>query len=158
MTQTTFQSAQSQSTSSGIIWTISRIAERDGVTKQAVSKNVHRMLGRGLFVERNARGEIRGVDVVEYNRLLGRVFDATLSSTEGFEFYRIARAIEPIIERLPLHAAEIAEAAARGGEAGARVLLKALAFDLQSDLTGALRKVIDFRSNLPGGKAEAGGE
>jgi hypothetical protein len=131
-------------------WSITKIAERDGVSRQVVSKNVQRLIGRGLPVERNASGRVAAVDVVEYYRLLGRSFDpAELDSQRNKADNRRGRAMRDaervttrLIDRLPSHARENAAAVARDGEAGAAVALKALAFDLRKDVVEALRETV----------------
>jgi hypothetical protein len=55
-----------------VMWTVSQIAERDGVSKQAVSKKVGELVASGLTVERAPNGNVRTVNVVEYDRLRGR--------------------------------------------------------------------------------------
>lgn len=122
------------------MWPIVRIAEREGVTKQAVSKKIPHLLSMGLPVERNARGAVVGVDAGEYFRLVGKAFDLTVPSDcaakpgnapDNPAFVALAQ----LIDRLPTHAREIADAVARHGELGAAVLLKALAFDLHTQLS-----------------------
>ena len=55
------------------MWTIQKISKRDGISKQATSKNVRSLARRGLlFVERNRRGNVIAVDVAAYDRLMGR--------------------------------------------------------------------------------------
>lgn len=59
-----------------VMWTIQQIAERDGVSKQAVSKQVARLVERhGLAVERDAQGRVAAVNVAEYDHLRGRFGD-----------------------------------------------------------------------------------
>jgi DNA-binding transcriptional ArsR family regulator len=141
------------------LWSVSKIAERDGVSKQAVSKNVRRLLERGLVVERNTRGEISGVDVTGYFRLLGRNFD--FSELQGdtaarHSIYAASEALALIIDRLPLHARGMAEAVEKDGEAGAAVLLKALAFDLRREVTEAWRRHLTPAYSPTGGGRNAG--
>lgn len=51
-----------------VMWTIQQIADRDGVSKQAVSKQVARLVERhNLMVERDAQGRVLAVNVVEYD-------------------------------------------------------------------------------------------
>lgn len=58
------------------MWPIGRIAERDGVTKQAISKQVKRLVGQhALVVERDRQGRIAAVNVAEYDHLRGRFGD-----------------------------------------------------------------------------------
>lgn len=58
------------------MWAIGRIAERDGVTKQAVSKHVKRLVEQhALSVERDGQGRIAAVNVAEYDHLRGRFGD-----------------------------------------------------------------------------------
>lgn len=59
-----------------VMWSISQIASRDGVSKQAVSKRVRDLAGRhGLAVERSPQGAIVAVNVAEYDHLRGRFDD-----------------------------------------------------------------------------------
>jgi DNA-binding transcriptional ArsR family regulator len=145
------------STAEAVMWTISQIAERDDVSKQAVSKNVQRLVrDRGLRVDRNGRGEVSGVDVAEYYRLRRADFDRSelppvdsagvvVAFAAVKEAMREARvATECLIDRLPLCAGEMAAAVmeSRGErpEAAAAVQLKALAFDLRREIDEVLRK------------------
>lgn len=58
------------------MWTVSRIAERSGISKQAVSKRVRDLAERhGLLVERNFQGAIKAVNVVQYDLLRERYGD-----------------------------------------------------------------------------------
>jgi hypothetical protein len=60
------------------MWTIGRIAERDGVSKQAVSKKVQALAANhGLEITRDARGRISAVNVAGYDHLRERFGDAT---------------------------------------------------------------------------------
>jgi DNA-binding transcriptional ArsR family regulator len=59
-----------------VMWSIQQIAERDGVSKQAVSKQVARLVERhGLNVERDSQGRVTAVNVAEYDHLRGRFGD-----------------------------------------------------------------------------------
>jgi hypothetical protein len=59
-----------------VMWTVSAVAERDSVSKQAVSKKVRELAGcHGLSVEKNARGYIVRLNVAEYDHLRGRFGD-----------------------------------------------------------------------------------
>jgi len=69
----------------GTLWPISKIARRDGISKQAVSKNVRAFLEHGLFVEQSVNGRITGVDVAEYDRLRGRSVDPAVAARETLE-------------------------------------------------------------------------
>jgi hypothetical protein len=61
---------------SAVMWTISQVAERDAVSKQAVSKKVRALAEKhGLTVERNSRGHITRLNVAEYDHLRGRLDD-----------------------------------------------------------------------------------
>jgi hypothetical protein len=140
----TFSDAQTSPPDARVLLPIKKIAEREGVSKQAVSKNVKRLIPRGLFVERNGRGEVGGVDVVEYYRLLKRPFALSLAEVKPQNHNAMRGAVREIgrlIDRLPLHSHEIALAVARNGEEGASVALKAVAFDLRRDLVEMLRKI-----------------
>jgi DNA-binding transcriptional ArsR family regulator len=58
-----------------VMWTVSAIAQRDGVSKQAVSRKVKKLAENGLTVERDGGGNVKAVNVVEYDRLRGRLDD-----------------------------------------------------------------------------------
>src|SRR5690348_1825767 len=58
-----------------VMWTVSQIAARDGISKQAVSRKVGELVASGLTVERAPNGNVRTVNVVEYDRLRGRTDD-----------------------------------------------------------------------------------
>lgn len=66
-----------------LMWTVSQIADRDGISKQAVSKRVRDMAERqGLSVERDARGCITALNVAEYDHLRGRFADPSKAQAE----------------------------------------------------------------------------
>lgn len=145
-----FSSPQEPALARRTLWPITKIAERDGVSRQVVSKHVRRLIGHGLFIDRNNRGEVGGVDVAEYYRLLGRPFDLSeLESQSSKADNRRGRAMRDaerttarLIDRLPSRAREIAAAVARDGETGGAIALKALAFDLRKDTVEVLRKIV----------------
>ena len=59
-----------------VMWSITQIAEREGVSKQAISKAVKRLAAHnGLTVERDARGHIKAVNVALYDHLRGQYRD-----------------------------------------------------------------------------------
>lgn len=59
-----------------VMWPVSRIAERDGVSKQAVSKRVRELIERhDLMVERDGRGNVVSVSVAHYDHLRSRYGD-----------------------------------------------------------------------------------
>jgi DNA-binding Lrp family transcriptional regulator len=59
-----------------IMWTITEIARRDGISKQAVSKAVRRLVeGGDLPVERNGAGNIVRVSVAHYDHARERFSD-----------------------------------------------------------------------------------
>jgi hypothetical protein len=58
------------------MWSIGRIGERDGVSKQAVSKKVKALVSaHGLQVDLDARGRIAAVNVAAYDHLRERFGD-----------------------------------------------------------------------------------
>lgn len=64
------------SPANAVMWTVSAVAERDGVSKQAVSKKVRELADKhGLSVERNPLGHIVRLNVAEYDHLRGRYSD-----------------------------------------------------------------------------------
>jgi hypothetical protein len=148
MTQLTFLDNQPPVQTRRVVWSILKIAEWQGVSKQAVSKNVRRLIGRGLYIERNGRGEVGGVDVGQYYQFLGRPVDLSQleSESETADYRRnvvirnVANATARLINTIPTHAREIAEAVAKHGEAGAASVLKAVAFDLRNQAEQLLTK------------------
>jgi len=63
-----------------VMWTVSRVAERDGVSKQAVSKKVRALAEKhGLSVNRDGQGRIVSFNVAEYDHLRGRFDDPSKS-------------------------------------------------------------------------------
>lgn len=59
-----------------VMMTISQLAERDGVSKQAASKMVRRLADdNGLKVERDAQGRIAALNAAHYDMLRGRYAD-----------------------------------------------------------------------------------
>ena len=58
-----------------VMWTVSQIADRDGVSKQAVSKQVSRLVDSGLAVERDRQGRVCAVNVAQYDGLRDRFGD-----------------------------------------------------------------------------------
>lgn len=61
-----------------VMWTAQAIAERDGVSKQAVTKQARRLAGEhGLAVERDGRDRIIKLNVVQYDALRQRFGDAS---------------------------------------------------------------------------------
>lgn len=59
-----------------VMWTVSQVAERDGVSKQAVSRKVRDLAEtHGLTVLRNQQGHIVRLNVAEYDHLRGRYGD-----------------------------------------------------------------------------------
>lgn len=59
-----------------VMWTVQRIAERDGISKQAVSKRATRLIAEhGLIVERDGRDRIARLNVVQYDQLRGKFGD-----------------------------------------------------------------------------------
>lgn len=58
------------------MWTVKQVADRDGVSKQAVSKKVKDLVERhGLAVERDGQGRVVALNVAEYDHLRGRYGD-----------------------------------------------------------------------------------
>lgn len=59
-----------------VMWTAARVAERDGISKQAVTKKVRDLAERHhLLVERNTLGAIVSFNVVQYDHLRGKLGD-----------------------------------------------------------------------------------
>lgn len=67
---------EANSPSPEAMWSVSRIAERDGVSKPTVSNHVKRLVERhGLIVHRDANGRVCAVNVVQYDTLRDRYAD-----------------------------------------------------------------------------------
>jgi hypothetical protein len=59
-----------------VMWTVKQVAERDQISKQAVSKRARRYAYQhGLIVERDAQDRIVKLNVVQYDQLRGRFGD-----------------------------------------------------------------------------------
>jgi DNA-binding Lrp family transcriptional regulator len=60
-----------------LMWTMAKIADRDGVSRQAVQKAIKRFANDGLItgIERDQKGYITAVNVVEYDRARGTATD-----------------------------------------------------------------------------------
>ncbi|UZE51112.1 MarR family transcriptional regulator [Rhodopseudomonas sp. P2A-2r] len=63
--------------------TVSEIANRDGISKQAVSKKVKALIDLGLAVERNERGDVGRVNVAQYDFLRGKHDDPSKNQRPG---------------------------------------------------------------------------
>ena len=62
---------------SEVMWTVSRIAERDGVSRQAISKQVARLVEHHkLGVSRDGRGRVSAVNIVHFDDLRRRFGDS----------------------------------------------------------------------------------
>lgn len=62
---------------SEVMWSVSRIAERDGVTRQAISKQVARLIDHhGLDISRDGRGRVAAVNIVHFDDLRRRFGDS----------------------------------------------------------------------------------
>lgn len=62
---------------SEVMWTVTRIAERDGVSRQAISKQVARLIEQhGLDVARDGRGRVSAVNIVHLDDLRRRFGDS----------------------------------------------------------------------------------
>lgn len=63
---------------SDVMWTVSRIAERDGISRQGVSKQVARLIAHhGLEVGRDGRGRVSGINIVHFDDLRRRFGDSS---------------------------------------------------------------------------------
>jgi biotin operon repressor len=69
------RSAGASRRSAAVMWSVSRIAARDGISKQAVSKKVRELVGLGLTVETDGQGRVTAVNSAEYDRLRARTDD-----------------------------------------------------------------------------------
>ncbi|MFC2252483.1 ArsR family transcriptional regulator [Labrys portucalensis] len=92
-----------------VMWSISDIASRDGVSKQSVSKKVADLIERqGLSVERDERGRVSRVNVAEYDHLRGRTDNPSKSqrpSTSGRELSQ-SESYEEALRQKTWHEAE----------------------------------------------------
>ncbi len=66
-----------------VMWSISQIAARDGVSKQAVSRKVGELIEHGLTVERDRLERVTAVNVAEYDLLRGRTADPSKAQAPG---------------------------------------------------------------------------
>lgn len=63
---------------SEVMWPLARIAERDSVTRQAISKQVARLIAHhGLEVARDGRGRVSAVNIVHLDDLRRRYGDSS---------------------------------------------------------------------------------
>lgn len=61
-----------------VMWSIKQIAERDGVSRPAISQAVSRLVKQhGLTVERDGQGRVSAVNVAEFDHLRGQYRDPT---------------------------------------------------------------------------------
>lgn len=68
------------------MWTVSEVAARDGVSKQAVSKKVKALADKhGLSVERNGQGHVVRLNVAEYDHLRSRFGDPSKDQRPLFD-------------------------------------------------------------------------
>lgn len=59
-----------------VMWTVKAVADRDGISKQAVSKRARKFADeQSLIVERDGLGRILRLNVVQYDQLRGRFGD-----------------------------------------------------------------------------------
>ncbi|MCA0404873.1 MAG: DUF1441 family protein [Proteobacteria bacterium] len=66
-----------------VMWTVSQVAERDRVSRQAVSKHVRRLADEhGLSVERDQQGRITSLNVAHYDSLRGRYADPSKAQVQ----------------------------------------------------------------------------
>jgi biotin operon repressor len=63
--------------------TISQLAEREGISKQAVSKKVKELVGLGLSVEVDGQGRVVAVDVADYDRLRAKTGNPSKAQAPG---------------------------------------------------------------------------
>lgn len=62
---------------SEVMWSVTRIAERDGVSRQAISKQVARLIEHHkLDVSRDSRGRVAAVNIVHFDDLRRRFGDS----------------------------------------------------------------------------------
>jgi hypothetical protein len=175
-----------------VMWTAVQIAARDGVSKQAVSKTVRKLLEDrpDTPAERGDRGQILSVSLAHYDEYrqrfvnpakaaapirsggggqrpsaggdLGATFEEARRQAEWLKVGRerikhqeeigqlirkdelvaanlhIAREIQSVVARLQNHADDIAIAVSREGAHGARVALRAIAFELGNSIADRL--------------------
>ena len=73
---------------------LAELAKRDGVSKQAVSKKVQRLIASGLSVELDGRGRVSRINVAHYDALRAR-FDNPSKAQRPNKPEKPARAIKP---------------------------------------------------------------
>lgn len=62
---------------SEVMWSVSRIAEREGISRQAISKQVARMIEHhGLDVSHDGRGRVSAVNIVNFDTIRRRFGDS----------------------------------------------------------------------------------
>ncbi len=90
-----------------VMWTVSQVAERDGVTKQAVSQKARRLADKqNLMVERDASGRILKLNVAHYDLLRARYDDPARAQAPqrhtdaepGDESYKEAKRVQAWFE------------------------------------------------------------
>lgn len=170
-----------------VMWSPGQIAERDGVSKQAVSKMLGKLVAdHGIPVERDSRGRIATVSVAHYDHHRG-VFGnsaktpsratspqqmvesdsrdeaarqrewlaldrdrlkhqaeagAVIRADKEAEALGIAgRAIQSEVNRLQNKADDVALAVSKEGVHGARLILREIAFDLNTRIADALAAI-----------------
>ncbi|GEP11808.1 ArsR family transcriptional regulator [Methylobacterium gnaphalii] len=69
-----------------VLWSVSQIAARDKVSKPTVSNHVARLVERqGLYVERDTRGRVSLVNVVQYDSLRAQFSDPSKAQAPTVE-------------------------------------------------------------------------
>ena len=177
-----------------ITWSIALIAERDGVSRQAVSKQIRKIseLQPDTPLELDGRGRIVGVSIAHYDEHRERFLNpakiaatvlksrvgrpATAApSTDSFEEARrqsewikvsrekirhqqeigqlvrtdklreathiVGNEIRAICARLPNRADELALAISREGISGARIALRKIAFELNTEIADKVSQI-----------------
>lgn len=172
-----------------VMWTIGQIAERDGISKQAVSKVVKALVeGHDVPVERDSRGRLARISLAHYEHHRSQFanpakvaaprpaapeeptprsdsFEEARRQGEWLKIERerirhqeelkqlvradrlgealdiCGREIQAVVARLPNKADDVAVAVSKEGVHGVRILLRDIAFELNSAIADLLEGI-----------------
>ena len=66
------------------MWSISRISERDKITKSSISEHVKKLIDQhGLIINRDNRGRVSAVNIVQYDNLRARYADTSRMQSQA---------------------------------------------------------------------------
>lgn len=125
------------------------IARRDGITRQAVHKAVKKFLNEGgvTRIQRDGRGNIATVDLVEY--------DLACSRTVTARAHRAFVAVTAAIERVEFKHNELAIAVVKDGPSASEAFVKQYLFDVRKALADAWQAATERGERLPAGRQAA---